>query len=41
VTFPLPSLDGLRPNPEWAKLPIFDRKGWKKLPFGTFADSVN
>lgn len=28
-------------NPDWAKLPLFDRKGWKRLPFGTFADSVN
>jgi type I restriction enzyme S subunit len=28
-------------NPAWAKLPIFDRKGWKKLPFGEFAQSVN
>ncbi|MCX5810233.1 MAG: restriction endonuclease subunit S, partial [Proteobacteria bacterium] len=24
-----------------AKLPIFDRKGWKRLPFDAFADSVN
>ncbi len=35
------SLDGLRSNPEWAKLPIFDRKGWKHLAFGAFADSIN
>jgi hypothetical protein len=28
-------------NPDWAKLPLFDRKGWKRLPFGAFADSVN
>ena len=41
MTISLPSLDGLRPNPEWAKLPIFDRKGWKRLPFGAFADSIN
>ncbi len=31
----------LRVNPDWAKLPLFDRKGWKRLPFGAFADSVN
>ena len=37
----LPSLDGLRPNPDWAKLPLFDRKGWKRMPFGAFADSIN
>lgn len=35
------SFDGLRPNPDWAKLPIFDRKGWKRMPFGAFADSIN
>lgn len=21
----------LKPNPDWAKLPLFDRKGWKRL----------
>jgi restriction endonuclease S subunit len=31
----------LKPNLEWAKLPIFNRKGWKRLPFGAFADSIN
>lgn len=31
----------LRVNPDWTKLPLFDRKGWKRLPFGAFADSVN
>jgi len=36
-----PSLDGLRPNPDWAKLPLFDRKGWKRMPFGAFAESIN
>jgi restriction endonuclease S subunit len=41
MTFSLPSLDGLQPNPERAELPIFDRKGWKRLPFATFADSIN
>jgi type I restriction enzyme M protein len=28
-------------NPNWAKLPLFDRKGWKRVAFGQFADSVN
>lgn len=28
-------------NPTWAKLPLFDRKGWKRLPFSEFAESVN
>lgn len=31
----------LRPNPDWANLPIFDQRGWKRLPFGKFADSIN
>jgi hypothetical protein len=35
------SLETLRPNPDWAKLPLFERKGWKRLPFGAFAESVN
>ena len=34
-------LDKLTPNPYWTKLPLFDRKGWKHLPFGEFAESVN
>lgn len=41
MTGAFPSLDGLRPNPDWAKLPIFNRKDWKRLPFGAFADSIN
>ena len=32
---------GLRINPAWTKLPLFERKGWKRLPFGAFAESVN
>ena len=35
------SLESLRANPDWAKLTLFDRKGWKRLPFGEFAESVN
>ena len=27
-TFPV--LGDLRPNPDWAKLPLFDRKGWQR-----------
>jgi restriction endonuclease S subunit len=32
---------GLRVNPDWAKLPLFDRKGWRSMKFGDFADSIN
>jgi restriction endonuclease S subunit len=28
-------------NPDWANLPLFDRKGWRTLAFGEFAQSVN
>lgn len=41
MTVTLPAFDKLRPNPDWAKLSLFDRKGWKRLPFGAFAESVN
>jgi hypothetical protein len=38
----LPSLpDLLGVNPDWAQLPLFDKQGWKELPFGAFAESVN
>ncbi len=41
MKFEILPLDKLTPNPHWEKLPLFDRKGWKRLPFGEFADSVN
>lgn len=31
----------ITPNPHWAKLPLFDRKGWEKLPFGDIADCIS
>lgn len=37
----LPAFDKLRPNPHWAELPLFDRKGWRTMAFGEFAESVN
>lgn len=37
----LPSLDALRINPDWARLPLFERKSWRRLAFGAFADSIN
>ena len=36
-----PSLDGLRPNPDWAKLPLFDRNGWKRIRFGDVVENHN
>ena len=34
-------LTDLRINPEWTKLPIFDRSGWRTMQFGEFAESIN
>jgi type I restriction enzyme, S subunit len=31
----------LRVNPDWTKLPLFERKGWRRMRFGDFADSIN
>jgi hypothetical protein len=28
------ALETLKVNPDWAKLPLFDRKGWKRVRFG-------
>jgi type I restriction enzyme S subunit len=30
----LPSRERLKPNTDWAKLPLFDRKGWTRVRFG-------
>jgi restriction endonuclease S subunit len=29
-----------QPNPSWAKLPLFDRTGWRRMAFGEFAESI-
>lgn len=31
----------LRPNPDWAKLPLFDRKDWIRVRFGDVVQNVN
>ena len=41
MTASLPTLEKLKPNPHWARLPLFDRKGWRMMAFGEFAESVN
>ncbi len=41
MTAALPALAKLKPNPHWARLPLFDRKGWRTMAFGEFAESVN
>lgn len=30
----------LKPNPDWAKLPLFNRTGWRRMAFGEFAESI-
>ena len=34
-------LDVLRVNPDWAKLPLFDRKGWKRVRFDEVVENLN
>ena len=41
MTTALPKLEKLKPNPNWARLPLFERKGWTRMAFGQFAESVN
>ncbi len=40
MTAQRPEIAGLKPNPAWASLPLFDRTGWQRLPFGAFAESI-
>lgn len=41
MTHTISSLNDLKPNPEWAKLPLFDRRGWKRVRFGDVVVNVN
>lgn len=40
MTATLPSLVNLKPHPDWASLPLFDRTGWKRMAFAEFAESI-
>jgi hypothetical protein len=33
MTTALPKLEKLKPNKNWAKLPLFNRKNWSRLRF--------
>ncbi len=35
------SLAGVRINPDWANLPLFDRTGWTRVRFGDVVENVN
>ncbi len=41
MTTALPKLEKLKPNPNWAKLPLFNRKNWSRLRFGDIVENVN
>lgn len=41
MTGALPLLDSLRPNLDLAKLPLFDRKNWKRVRFGDVVENIN
>ena len=41
MTATLPSLNKPKPNPQWARLPLFNRKGWARVPFGEVVENVN
>ena len=41
MTATLPALSALRPNPLWLELPLFDRKGWKRVRFGDVVENCN
>lgn len=32
--------NGFHINPDWAKLPLFDRKGWKRVRFGDVVENL-
>ncbi len=41
MTTALPKLEKLKPNPNWAELPSFNRKNWTHLRFGDIVENVN
>jgi hypothetical protein len=41
MTATLPSLENLKPNPHWARLPLFNRKNWSRFRFGEVVENVN
>jgi type I restriction enzyme S subunit len=42
MSFALPAaLSQLKPNPDWAELPLFNRKNWARFRFGEVVENVN
>lgn len=41
MTATMTALAKLKPNKNWAKLPLFNRKNWSRLRFGDIVENVN
>ena len=41
MTATIPTLDKLKPNPNWAKLPLFNRKNWSRVRFDDVVENLN
>jgi len=41
MTATVPALEKLKPNANWAALPLFERKGWKRVRFGDVVENCN
>ena len=41
MTTILPSLSQFKPNPNWAKLPLFNRKNWPRVRFDDVVENLN
>ena len=41
MTTALPKLETLKPNNNWAKLPLFNRKNWTRVRFGEVVENLN
>ena len=41
MTTALSKLEKLKPNPNWDKLSLFNRKNWTRLWFGDIVENVN
>ena len=41
MTTALPKLEKLKPNPHWAKLPLFNRKNWTRVRFDDVVENLN
>jgi type I restriction enzyme S subunit len=41
MTTALPTLTKLKPNPQWARLPLFNRKNWTRVRFDDVVENLN